>query len=130
MTTYEFLMWRRYYGERPFGEAFIDYRDALSVKQLLAPHTKSDIPLNDLLLVRPDLEEKKQDLLKVIAAFEDETHQYKGYKRFYKNAEVNGATKDNKEALLHTLHRMRVHLQGYSFILIGENIQPAPKSLC
>ena len=57
MTSYEFLMWRRFYNERPFGEEFIDYRAALSVKQLLAPHTKSEIPFNDLLLIRP--EEKK-----------------------------------------------------------------------
>jgi len=63
MTSYEFLMWRRYYNEMPFGEKFTDYRAALSVKQLLAPHTKSEIPLNDLLLVRPDIEEMDKELL-------------------------------------------------------------------
>jgi hypothetical protein len=64
MTSYEFLMWRKYYDERPFGEEFTDYRAALSVKQLLAPHTKSEIPLNDLLLIRPEIiEETDQELL-------------------------------------------------------------------
>jgi len=73
MTSYEFLMWRRYYNERPFGEEFIDYRAALSVKQLLAPHTKGEIPFNDLLLLRPEEKEpkatKQEHLVKKCQAF-------------------------------------------------------------
>ena len=79
MTTYEYLTWRQYYNECPFGERFIDYRDALTVKQLLAPHCKSDIPLNDLLLIRPDLEEAQQDpeyLTKKCQAFFGTTEQH------------------------------------------------------
>ena len=64
MTSYEFLMWRQYHGETLFVNESADYRAALSVKQLLAPHTKSEIPLNDLLLIRPEIiEETDQELL-------------------------------------------------------------------
>ena len=61
MTTYVFLLWRQFHGETLFLNIGEDYRAALSVKQLLAPHIKSEIPLNDLLLFRPDLEEAQQD---------------------------------------------------------------------
>jgi hypothetical protein len=64
MTSYEFLMWKQYHGETLFLNESEDYRAALSVKQLLAPHTKSEIPLNDLLLIRPEeIEETDQELL-------------------------------------------------------------------
>jgi hypothetical protein len=64
MTSYEFLMWRRFYNEKPFGEDFADYRAALSVKQLLAPHTKSEIPFDSFLLFPPEeIEETDQELL-------------------------------------------------------------------
>ena len=72
MTSYEFLMWRRFYSERPFGEEFTDYRAALSVKQLLAPHTKSEIPFKDLLLIKPEQEiseTNKEFLVKKCQAF-------------------------------------------------------------
>jgi hypothetical protein len=73
MTSYEFLMWRRYYNERPFGEEFTDYRAALSVKQLLAPHAKSEIPFESLLLLRPveteDIKTKQELLVQKCQAF-------------------------------------------------------------
>jgi hypothetical protein len=70
MTTYEFLTWRQYYNEMPFGEKFEDYRAALSVKWLLAPHTKSEIPLTDFLLVPPEaVAVDPQDLVNKCQAF-------------------------------------------------------------
>ncbi len=72
MTNYEFLLWRQYYGETLFLNESEDYRAALSVKQLLAPHTKSEIPLKDLLLLRKDIEEPEEDtefLVKKCQAF-------------------------------------------------------------
>jgi hypothetical protein len=61
MTTFEFILWRDYYGETLFFSKAEDYRAALSVKQLLAPHTKSEIPLNDFLLFSDKPEEEEKD---------------------------------------------------------------------
>lgn len=72
MTSYEFLLWKQYHGETLFLNESEDYRAALSVKQLLAPHIKSEIPLKDLLLLRKDEEQEEIDqefLVKKCQAF-------------------------------------------------------------
>lgn len=58
MTNFEFHCWRLYYNEKPFGDVFQDYRAALSVKTLLAPYTKSEIPFERFLLFPDEIEEK------------------------------------------------------------------------
>ena len=67
MTNYEFRCWWIYYKEKPFGDSFLDYRGALTTKCLLAPWSKSDLPLKQFLLF-PDQEEQEELTIEELTA--------------------------------------------------------------
>lgn len=52
MNLYEFQMWQSYYNESPFGEYRKDLQCALMTKNILAPWSKSDLPLDSFMLVK------------------------------------------------------------------------------
>ena len=60
MNIYEFEMWLKYYKECPFGDYRTDLREALSCKLLLAPYTKSDLSIEDFMLIRDDVKDKEE----------------------------------------------------------------------
>lgn len=60
MSIYEFQMWHVYFKECPFGDYRTDLREALSCKLLLAPYTKSDLSLEDFMLIKDDEEEQEE----------------------------------------------------------------------
>ena len=71
MTTFEYMCWKDFYSICPFGEKFQDYRAALSVKTLLAPYTKSEVPFNRFLLLPNEEEEQlsTEELTHKVQAF-------------------------------------------------------------
>lgn len=56
-------MWQGYYNESPFGEYRKDLQCALMTKNILAPWSRSDLPLNSLMLIRDEEVETDQELL-------------------------------------------------------------------
>ena len=71
MGIYEFNMWLKYYKECPFGDYRTDLREALNCKLLLAPYSKSDLPLDPFMLIKDDVEEQEE--AKPVANLVDKT---------------------------------------------------------
>ena len=65
MNIYEFEMWLKYYKECPFGDYRTDLREALSCKILLAPYTKSNLSIDDFMLIR-DKEVKSKPVANLV----------------------------------------------------------------
>lgn len=67
MGIYEYELWSTYYSECPFGYRREDLREALSCKILLAPYTKSDLPLDGFLLDRRDTKKEEPPVVDLVA---------------------------------------------------------------
>lgn len=82
MGIIEFSMWVIYYTENPFGDARQDLQLALLSKNLLAPYSKGEIALKDLMLIKPG---KKSEEAQKRPSPQQLTKIVQGYMRVLRN---------------------------------------------